>query len=184
MQPSNTPEEWRPVVGYEGIYEVSNHGQVRSVPRDVKYSDGRTRSYPSRVIRPATTSKGYKSLILSYEGVTETKRIHWLVLEAFVGPRPEGMLACHWDDDPANNHVDNLRWDTPSANQRDAIRNGRNHNAGKSHCNRGHEYTEANTIHQSKGPGKTGRVCRTCDRARSRRRTKARHAAQTGQGDA
>ena len=170
MQPSNTPEEWRAIPGWEGIYEVSSHGRVRSVDRQVTHKDGRVRTYPSRILRPATTSHGCKSLVLSHEGSPVTKRIHWLVLEAFVGPRPEGMHACHWDDDPANNHLSNLRWDTPSANRFDSVRNGKHQSARITHCPQGHEYTPDNTAYWAKGNGKKGRACRACDRARQHRR--------------
>lgn len=50
--------------------------------------------------------------------------VHHLVLEAFVGPRPAGMQGCHRDDDPRNNALDNLRWDTPAGNKSDAVRRG------------------------------------------------------------
>jgi hypothetical protein len=51
--------------------------------------------------------------------------VHVLVLEAFVGPRPEGMEGCHGDGNPANNNVQNLRWDTPQNNWKDRKRHGR-----------------------------------------------------------
>jgi hypothetical protein len=82
-----------------------------------------------------------------------------LVLEAFVGPCPDGLEACHWDDDPTNNRLSNLRWDTSIANKRDMARNGGgNQNAHKTHCIRGHEYTPANTYRKRGG----GRECRVC----------------------
>ena len=54
-----------------------------------------------------------------------TVKVHTLVLIAFVGPRPDGLMCCHNDGDPTNNHLDNLRWDTGSANMQDMIRHGR-----------------------------------------------------------
>jgi hypothetical protein len=89
--------------------------------------------------------------------------MHILVLEAFVGPRPAGMEGCHWDDDPTNNHLSNLRWDTRSANARDAVRNGRNQGKNKTHCPRGHELIGANIV---AGAIKRGwRQCRACANA-------------------
>jgi len=52
------------------------------------------------------------------------KRVHRLVLEAFIGPAPKGTICCHNDGDPTNNRLENLRWDTHSSNTRDAIRHG------------------------------------------------------------
>jgi hypothetical protein len=52
------------------------------------------------------------------------RTVHQLVLEAFVGPKPEGFECCHADDDPTNNRLENLRWDTQCANAADRIRNG------------------------------------------------------------
>ena len=111
----STQEAWKPVVGHEGIYLVSDHGRVRSL----KY---RTR----RLLKPNPLVSGH--LIVSLYDRHKNRRqalVNWLVLEAFVGPRPDGMWCCHWDDDPANNHLSNLRWDTPSGNVRDKRRNGR-----------------------------------------------------------
>lgn len=54
--------------------------------------------------------------------------VHQFVAECFLGPRPPGMECCHNDDDPMNNHVSNLRWDTPESNRADAVRNGKRPN--------------------------------------------------------
>jgi hypothetical protein len=58
--------------------------------------------------------------------------VHRLVLLAFVGPAPNGLLCCHGDDDPANNALTNLRWDTPKSNGQDQVKNGRS-NQGVRH---------------------------------------------------
>jgi hypothetical protein len=63
------------------------------------------------------------SLSRGARGTTKTRLVHHLVLEAFVGPRPDGQVGCHFDDDPRNNRVENLRWDTSSANALDRVRN-------------------------------------------------------------
>lgn len=93
-------------------------------------------------------------------GRTHDRKVHQLVLEAFVGPRPEGFVGCHWDDDPSNNRLENLRWDTESANRFDSVRNGTHPEASKTHCIRRHEFTPENTYRQNGG----GRGCRTCSR--------------------
>lgn len=76
-------------------------------------------------LKPIPNRWGHLSVNLHRGGVKTRRYIHRLVLEAFVGPRPEGLVCCHWDGDPSNNRLDNLRWDTHRANGADAIRHGR-----------------------------------------------------------
>lgn len=155
--------KWLPVVGYEGLYEVSDHGEVRSLD---KLTRGR---YGPRLVRGtllrATMSNNHLAVGLCREGEQNTRRVHHLVLESFVGPRPEGKQGLHWDDDPYNNHIENLRWGTRSENMQDRIRNGRNYNLNKTHCHRGHEFTSSNTLWRKDG----GRSCRECKRQRDRK---------------
>ena len=155
--------EWRPVVGWEGRYEVSDVGQVRSVARVVTVAaTGRSWLQPSRVLLPyRTSSVGYPTLRLKAEGRKSSKRVHVMVLEAFVGPRPKGMVGCHVDGDPDNNTPSNLRWDTQSANQLHSIAHGTHHNTVKTHCKRGHEFSPENTY---LNPTSHGRQCRACMR--------------------
>lgn len=122
-------ERWLPAVGFEGLYEVSDLGRVRSVPRLQIYEGARRggkivrieRRLQGRLLKPGTVKSGHKVVIL---GRGNSRLVHRLVLEAFVGPRPLGQEACHFDGDPANNVLTNLRWDTRSGNVRDAIRHG------------------------------------------------------------
>jgi len=124
-------ETWRPVVGFEGLYEVSDHGRVRSVDRVGAYSridqySGRVisvhRHHRGRLLRPGRASTGYLTVVL---GRGNTKQVHALVLEAFVGPCPPRHECCHTDDCGSNNMLGNLRWGTRSDNLHDAVRNGR-----------------------------------------------------------
>lgn len=162
-------EEWRPVVGWEGRYEVSDHGRVRSLDREVYLSPGKTRRRKGRVLKPGTVrgTHEYVNLMTSTPGSPgsprKTRYVHQLVLEAFVGPCPEGMQVCHWNDDGLDNRLVNLRYGTASANRVDRIRNGRDHRINQTHCIRGHEFNKLNT-----GPnGKNGRACIACGRART-----------------
>lgn len=122
---SRTKEEWRPVVGYEGRYEVSSLGRVRSVARSVWIpATWRTAAYRrrerGRLLSPSRLRKGYRRVNL--EGVAHS--VHRLVLEAFVGPCHEGMEGCHCDGNPGNNAIDNLRWDTRKGNWDDRRKHG------------------------------------------------------------
>lgn len=154
---------WLPVVGWEGLYEVSDQGRVRSVERVVRFG-ATTRTVPSTVLKPGKTTKGALYVVLS-NGKSCNRRVHQLVLEAFVGTCPPGMEGCHWDDNKENNALTNLRWDTHSANEFDKVRNGHHTNAAKTHCPRGHGYTPENTkLHSG------GRSCRECHRDDGRER--------------
>ena len=151
-------EQWLPVAGYEGFYEVSDAGRVRSVDR----LDSRGHRRRGKVLAQAKGNRhGHLAVALCAQGEMRTRYVHQLVLGAFVGERPEGMEACHGNDNPADNRAENLRWDTRLANVRDSLRNGNNHNARKTHCPQGHAYTEDN-IYQH--PSKGGRICRQCRR--------------------
>lgn len=72
-----------------------------------------------------TNTKGYLVTGIWHNGKSRCFGLHRLVLEAFVGPCPRGMQACHWDGDPSNNHISNLRWDTQRGNWKDRVRHGR-----------------------------------------------------------
>lgn len=117
-------EEWRPVVGFEGLYSVSDAGRIKSHPRLVERS---TSAYTTkeRFMRPARgVDQPYWTLRLTKDRVTVTRSVHHLVLMAFVAPMPEGMEGCHNDGDTANNAKSNLRWDTRSSNHADKNAHG------------------------------------------------------------
>jgi hypothetical protein len=158
-------EQWLSVVDWEGLYEVSDRGRVRSVERIVPQGN-HTRTAPSRVLGPGRRGKGKVPFVILSNGPRRQSRsVHLLVLEAFIGPCPPGLEACHWDGDATNNHLDNLRWDTRAANTADMMRHGRHHQANKTHCKHGHEYTPENTKLVN-----GGRSCRECHRIDGRKR--------------
>jgi HNH endonuclease/NUMOD4 motif len=120
-----TAEEcWKPVVGYEGLYEVSDQGNVRSLDRWGNGGGGSRRLSRGRRLTPQK-SGSYLKVGLTRNGSGSTRSIHVLVLEAFVGQRPDSALACHNDGDRRNNQLSNLRWDTQSNNMLDAVKHGR-----------------------------------------------------------
>jgi NUMOD4 motif/HNH endonuclease len=160
-------EMWLPVVGWEGFYEVSDNGRVRSVERTVRYSDGRVFRYPGGIRTLRSYGEGRQFIDLTRNSVKLRRYVHHLVLEAFVSLRPPGTECCHWDDDPTNNHVSNLRWDTRTANKQDSLRNGRRFGANdeKTKCPQGHPYNDKNTYIAPSG----GRQCRKCKRDHHRK---------------
>lgn len=158
-------EEWRPVLGREGTYEVSSLGRVRVLDRiDAKGARRRGRLLKARAINGT-----HLIVVLHSGGPRRDALVHHLVLEAFVGPRPDGMEGCHWNDIPTDNRVENLRWDTRSANQLDSVRNGTHHLARRTHCNKGHEFTPENTYRYPGGK----RACIACRRAQKASRKAA-----------
>jgi hypothetical protein len=108
-------EVWAPLPGQGTKCEVSNYGSVRVLA----YEGYRHRKAEWRPLKPQASAEGY--LFVEVRG--RRRAIHQLVLEAFVGPRPPGMEGCHNDDNPANNHISNLRWDTHAENMRDRVGN-------------------------------------------------------------
>lgn len=117
-------ENWRSVVGYEGFYEVSSLGRVRSVDRVFVRADGQRQGRKGRVLIPGTSGRArqYPSVTLRHG---HRRPVHVLVCEAFHGakPSPEHEVA-HWDGDPTNNAAENLRWATRAENSGDARRHG------------------------------------------------------------
>lgn len=114
-------ERWRPVVGFEGLYEVSDLGRVRSLDRTV-WCEGPVKGrYPSfkkgRVLRPGPMASGHLSVVLGREAGSKT--IHSLVATAFIGPCPAGLEVRHLDGNPANNKLGNLEYSTRSRNTQD-----------------------------------------------------------------
>lgn len=118
-------EVWKAIPGYEGSYEASSLGRIRSVDRQVVTNrikaDG-TRVIENRVgrVRETRRSKaGYLTVNLSLDGVKKTAHVHQLVCAAFHGPRPGRLVACHNNGTRDDCRSENLRWDTQSGNLRD-----------------------------------------------------------------
>ncbi len=104
--------EWRNVKGYEGHYQVSRSGQVRSLKRGL------------RVMRPSTSRTGYPQLNLYRDGKVKHFYVHRLVAEAFIGPIPDGYEVNHKDGSKTNANADNLEIVTARQNIRHAIEMG------------------------------------------------------------
>lgn len=111
------PENWKPVVGHEGAYEVSDLGRVRSLERRVRLvtrqAGETTRRVPERVLRPGATQSGHLSVAI---GKNNSRAVHQIVMQAFVGPCPDGCEVLHLNHDPADNRLANLRYGTRSEN--------------------------------------------------------------------
>ena len=170
-----TQEEWRPVVGWEADYEVSNLGRVRSLPMLVGRGKGQWLK-PGQLLNPKRQKRsGKRENREGYWVVTlhgEQRRIQTLVAEAFLGPRPDGLQCLHRNDDSSDNRAENLYWGTDADNRADSVRNGRHHYARRSRCKHGHEFTPENTYRQPSRPN-----VRHCNRCRLERQRSKRAAA-------
>lgn len=98
-------EDWKPIEGYEGFYEVSNLGRVRSLPRVT-----RSNILKGTILKPNITPYGYQQICLCRNGIRKQHKIHRLVANAFI-PNPNNLPAInHKDWNTSNNNVDNLEW--------------------------------------------------------------------------
>jgi hypothetical protein len=127
-------EEWRPVGGYEGLYEVSDHGRVRSVDRLRTQAIARgldrsrtvTRLMRGKILKPTKIKAGGYLRVCLSDGARKPRgrKVHQLVTAAFIGACPAGMIPLHGDGNPENNRRDNLRYGTHAENVADAKAHG------------------------------------------------------------
>jgi hypothetical protein len=121
-------EIWRPVVGYEDLYEVSTQGRVRSFDRLSPHYQAPHQRRKGRLLIPRVKGKGrqahYQHVALYREGQRHDRTIYRLVLEAFVGLCPPQHVCNHKDGNPANNALDNLEWVTWQRNAQHAVEIG------------------------------------------------------------
>ena len=158
-----TQESWRPIPGFEGLYEVSDQGQVKSLDRERPNKGGGTARIKGRLLKAVTNKDGYKQVDLYKNGKRRMSCVHELVCLAFHGPKPEGMEVCHNDGNRANNRLENLRYDTRSANGYDRVKHGNHFQVNKTHCKRGHLLEGANLRPYTAKQGHRG--CLACSRA-------------------
>lgn len=115
-------EAWRSVPGYEGAYEVSDKGRVRSLDRTAVDRRGGKRTFRGRMLTLGYDGLGYPSISVCRSGTSRKRLVHKLVTEAFLGPCPKGKEVCHNDGDHSNSRLNNLRYDTKRSNVLDCMR--------------------------------------------------------------
>lgn len=114
LAPYVDKELWLSIGAYDGRYDVSDMGRVRSWVMT-----------EPRLIKPVPNDRGYHVVTLSNsQGIRRQHKVHHLVLEAFVGPRPDGYQGAHEDDNKEDNRLVNLAWKSRADNIRDRHRNG------------------------------------------------------------
>lgn len=122
-------EEWKDIKGYEGLYQVSNEGRVKSLGRYIK-SRGNGKSWRNeRILKLKTDKYGYSVVgLTSYEGVMKWKKVHRLVAEAFIPNTDNLPQVNHKNEDKTLNIVENLEWCTQAYNDNYGTRNERMRN--------------------------------------------------------
>lgn len=117
-------ETWRWIKGYKGYYKVSTNGRVKAVSRVIPHSAHGTQFRKEKILKPGFAN-GYPMVILCKKGRIKYRTVHSLVLEAFVGPCPEGMQARHYPDGTKTNcKLSNLSYCTPVQNGLDRKEHG------------------------------------------------------------
>lgn len=121
---------WKPVLGLEAFYEVSDQGEVRSFDRLIMTRPGKKKAHKklirAKLIKPFLNADKHLYIDFCVDYEYTRLGLAQVVLRAFNGPCPEGMEACHNDGNPLNNCANNLRWDTHLNNIRDKHAHGTN----------------------------------------------------------
>lgn len=118
-------EIWKDIEGYEGLYQVSSYGRVRSADRIIEYNDGRKGLFKWRIKKTSKDSYGYLFCSLSKNSKLKVTKVHRLVAEAFILNPNHLPQINHKDEDKTNNHVSNLEWCDGKYNANYGTRNKR-----------------------------------------------------------
>lgn len=121
-------EEWRDIPGYEGRYQVSDLGRVRSVDRYIKHgrwNPGDMRLMKGKILSPGRPRRETRSYFHVNLGLGNCAFVHVLVAAAFIGPKPPGTEVCHWNGDCGDNRWPNIIYDTRQANHEHKLGQGK-----------------------------------------------------------
>ncbi|AAN12796.1 HNH endonuclease [Mycobacterium phage Omega] len=158
-------ELWRDIPDYEGLYQASNQGRIRSIDRVIKQASPHggiiERRMPGRVLAPwAHSADGRPWVSLSCGGKVKRLGVHVLVARAFWGVAPSDKpMALHRNGDPFDNRPENLYWGDNADNMNDAVRHGTHVATRRTECPYGHALADPNIKWTS---DRRGRECKAC----------------------
>lgn len=120
---NDSVEIWKPVPGWEGVYEASSEGRIRSLDKTItavsRWGTPQVYFRAGKVLKPKADKDGYLGCHLVHAGRSKHYKVHQLVCMAFHGPAPAGHVVAHGDGTRTNNRPGNLRWATTKENHRD-----------------------------------------------------------------
>lgn len=153
-------ESWRPVPGFDGLFDASDLGRVRIVARvtAIRSRSGKPtlRKNKAKVLGQYAIPSGHMFVGAKWNGKRFPVHVGRLVLMAFCGPPQPGLECCHNDGDPTNNMLENLRWDTHANNNRDKLRHGTQEKGSSHHAAK---LTEAVVAAMRAGTMTTAEAC-------------------------
>lgn len=119
-------EKWVDIKGYEGLYQISDRGRVKSLDRKIVYKDGSVHSWKGQIIKKHISNVGYERVTLYTKGKSKKISVHRLVAEHFIDKIKGKNIINHLDCDRLNNNVDNLEWTTHKDNSKYMVEKNRN----------------------------------------------------------
>lgn len=117
-------EIWKDIKGFEGYYQVSNMGNVRSLDRTVRHKNHSSRFIKGKILKPGTETCGYSFVCLTKNTKRVYARVHRLVADAFIENKQKKHEVNHIDGNKQNNQVSNLEYATHSENMQHAVKTG------------------------------------------------------------
>lgn len=117
-------EIWRSIPGFDGLYEISSFGRVKSLSHSIVTNNGRVRTFSERIMKQGKMTSGYNFVVLTKNKKSKNYSVHRLVAKTFIENTNDYMDVNHKDGNKQNNCVENLEWCTRSENLKHAIRIG------------------------------------------------------------
>jgi hypothetical protein len=158
-------EAWRPIPEWEGIYEASSLGRIRSIGRTVQRG-GHDMRVAEKILALNHNPSGYVRVVLSNAGRRLDDQLHAVIARTFHGPRPEGLEVRHLSGIQSDNSAANLKYGTSSENARDTVAHGNNVQRNRTHCPFGHALAAPNLVASEVKRGH--RKCRACNSAHAK----------------
>lgn len=128
------PEIWKSIKDYEGLYQISNYGRVKSLEKYVKRRKCGIKYFPEIIMKPVSDKDGYLSVTFNVDGKAKTFKVHRLVAQAFIPNPNDKPQVNHKDGNKKNNNVDNLEWVTGKENIQHAYKTNLMNQSGENNA--------------------------------------------------